>query len=150
MDGPETDAARRGIDDHLRRYVEQARVDARAAGEVGGVKHDGGKLRYDLIDPAAEAWLAAALTYGAAKYGPENWRGMAGLRERCYAALRRHMAAWWAGEPDDPESGLPHLACASACVMFLAAAEAPASLGEVEERTRAALERWRAGQGKDG
>ena len=54
-----------------------------------GKKYDTGKLRMDLIPPEAERALAAVLTMGAEKYGPNNWRGVE--PERYEAALRRHL-----------------------------------------------------------
>lgn len=83
-----------------------------------GVKHDDGKLRFDLLSPHANAGLAAVLTYGAAKYADRNWEQ--GLDfGRVYAALQRHLNAWWAGEETDPESELPHLDHAACCIHFL-------------------------------
>ncbi len=35
------------------------------------------------------------------------------------AAAQRHLIAHYSGEDIDPESGLPHLAHASCCLMFL-------------------------------
>lgn len=73
-----------------------------------GVKFDGGKLRMDLLPPDALEALARILTDGAVKYGPRNWeRGMDWSRP--YAALLRHLLAWWGGQDTDPESGHPHL-----------------------------------------
>jgi hypothetical protein len=85
------------------------------------VKHDAGKLRFDLIDPRFEAELAAILTHGAAKYADNNWQNAEPVeaRARYYAALRRHMNAWYAGEVVDPDSGMPHLICATCCLLFL-------------------------------
>jgi hypothetical protein len=90
-----------------------------AASRLGGVKHDAGKLRYDLVPDGAEAAVVAVLTYGAKKYAPENWRKVEEPKARYYAAARRHMAAWRAGEAFDPESGLHHLAHAACCLLFL-------------------------------
>ncbi len=62
-----------------------------------GRKDDSGKARYDLTPPEVEEAIAKVRAYGAAKYGDRNWeRGMNWGRP--YAALRRHMAAWWSGE----------------------------------------------------
>ena len=73
-----------------------------------GVKLDSGKLRMDLIPPDAVEALARILTDGAVKYGCRNWeKGMAWSRP--YAALLRHLLAWWGGQDIDPESGHPHL-----------------------------------------
>ena len=34
-------------------------------------------------------------------------------------ACHRHLQAWWSGERLDKESGLPHLAHAVCCLLFL-------------------------------
>lgn len=74
----------------------------------GGVKHDQGKLRLDLIPPEMHRSLGEVLTFGAGKYGDRNWEK--GLNpDRLYAACQRHLLAHREGEPLDPESGLPHL-----------------------------------------
>jgi hypothetical protein len=89
-----------------------------------GVKFDQGKARYDLIPPEVEEAIAQVLSFGAAKYGNRNWE--AGMDwGRVYAAMRRHMGAWWRRlEDNDPESGMPHLWHAAACIAFLVAFEA--------------------------
>jgi hypothetical protein len=89
-----------------------------------GVKFDQGKARYDLIPPEVEEAIAQVLSFGAAKYGDRNWE--AGMDwGRVYAAMRRHMGAWWRRlEDNDPESGMPHLWHAAACIAFLVAFEA--------------------------
>lgn len=85
-----------------------------------GRKDDGEKLRLDLLAPEAILGIAGVLTFGASKYGDRNWeRGIA--YGRVFAALLRHLWAWWRGENADPESGLSHLDHAAACVMFLQA-----------------------------
>lgn len=85
-----------------------------------GTKHDDGKPRYDLLpEPALEA-MARVLAYGAQKYGEHNWR--AGMSwSRLFAATLRHLWAFWRGEDNDPESGLPHLAHAQTNIAFLIA-----------------------------
>lgn len=58
------------------------------------------------------------LTFGARKYGAHNWRrGLA--QSRLVAAACRHLYATIAGEPTDPESGLPHLAHATTTLLML-------------------------------
>jgi hypothetical protein len=90
-----------------------------------GVKFDADKARYDLIPPEIEEAIAQVLTFGAEKYGERNWElGMAWSRP--YAALRRHMGAWWSGEDKDPETGMPHTWHASCCLAFIVAFEARA------------------------
>lgn len=75
-------------------------------------KDDLGKLRYDLIPPMAMEELARNYTYGANKYGDNNWLIGEGLdRKRVVGAMFRHLWAWLAGEDRDEESGSHHLAC---------------------------------------
>ena len=90
---------------------------------VEGVKFDADKARYDLIPPEVEEAIAKVLTFGAAKYGERNWE--LGMKwGRPYAALRRHMSAWWSGEDNDPETGMPHTWHAACCIAFIVAFEA--------------------------
>jgi hypothetical protein len=114
-----------------------------------GQKFDGGKLRYDLADPIALAWLVATLTYGVAKYAANNWRRFepAELRERYGAALLRHFEAWRAGEELDEETGFPHIAMVQFSAMVLTATFARASLAEVRATTHEAIQRWREREG---
>jgi len=88
-----------------------------------GLKFDQDKPRYDLIPPEIEEAIAQVLTFGAAKYGERNWQ--LGMKwGRPYAALRRHMNAWWGGEDADPETGMSHLWHAACCIAFLVTFEA--------------------------
>ena len=84
-----------------------------------GKRYDAGKLRFDLIPAEWETALAEVLTRGAAKYAERNWeKGMSW--SRCYAAVRRHLNAFWRGEDIDKESGLNHLAHAAwGCLAIL-------------------------------
>lgn len=84
-----------------------------------GQKDDAGKPRYDLIPALAEEAVVKVLTFGAQKYGAENWRKVPDAHARYYAAARRHGAARRRGEYLDPESGLPHLAHEITCLMFM-------------------------------
>lgn len=84
-----------------------------------GVKYDGGKPRYDLIDPSALEGLASVLTMGAEKYDDDNWKKVPEAEKRYYSALIRHLEARRLGELIDSESGLPHAAHVMANAMFL-------------------------------
>lgn len=88
-----------------------------------GVKHDSGKPMPRLLPPSALLAIARVLTFGAKKYSPDNWKYVAGARERYLDALFRHLLAYNSGEILDPESGEPHLAHAGCCLMFLLEAE---------------------------
>ena len=86
---------------------------------MSGVKYDSNKLRYDLIPAEPLEELADVLSYGALKYGENNWQSLDKFDDRYYAALMRHIQAWRKGEQFDEESGKPHLSHALACVTFL-------------------------------
>ena len=86
--------------------------------EPAGLKYDDAKVRMDLLDTHAVEQLSAVLTFGAKKYAAHNWR--AGISKcRLIAALLRHTFAYLRGENNDPESGLPHIAHAMCCCMFI-------------------------------
>lgn len=73
---------------------------------TGGEK--GQKLaRTDLLPADALLLIAEHYGRGAAKYEARNWeRGY--LWSLSYAALLRHLLAWWDGEDIDPETGSSH------------------------------------------
>lgn len=80
--------------------------------EEKDLKQDTMKLRYDLVPAEALEELVKVYTFGAKKYEAHSWE--AGMKvSRIYAALFRHMLAWWTGEDTDKESGLSHLAHAA-------------------------------------
>lgn len=71
-------------------------------------KFDGGKPRYDLIPAYPLDELAKVYSMGAAKYEDRGWEK--GIKwSRIFAAIMRHLWAFWRGEDKDPESGLPHV-----------------------------------------
>ena len=100
-------------------------VDVEVATPTGPfVKHDAGKVRYTLLPPWALRWVAQVLTHGAKKYAADNWRkafepDFEAGRDRYMDAAYRHMEAVRRGEWIDEDSGLPHLACAIASLMFV-------------------------------
>ena len=83
------------------------------------IKYDSGKLRFDLIPASSERAIAEVFTYGAAKYGENNWQSLDRATERYYAAIRRHLNAYSGGEWADSESGLAHLAHAITSLIML-------------------------------
>jgi hypothetical protein len=85
---------------------------------AGAVKADAGKLPLELVPTRPLEAVAAVLAFGARKYAANNWRkGLA--FSRVYAAVLRHLFAWWRGEDNDPETGLSHLAHARCELDFL-------------------------------
>lgn len=88
-------------------------------------KYDDGKCRYDLLDWRFVRGIAEVLTYGAKKYAPDAWQRVSNGRNRYFAAALRHTTAWFLGELNDPESGLPHLHHAATNLMFLSTFDVP-------------------------
>ncbi len=87
-----------------------------------GIKHDGGKARWDLIPWDGLEEIVNVMTSGAEKYGDRNWeKGL--TYSRVWAASIRHLWKWFHGENKDSETGLSHLAHAGCCILFLLAYE---------------------------
>ena len=87
--------------------------------EETGVKHDADKPRWDLLPLGATEDVVKVLTFGAKKYAPDNWRYVDDAQNRYYAAAMRHLTSHRMGQRLDDESGLPHLAHAVCCLMFM-------------------------------
>lgn len=96
-----------------------------------GKKYDDGKLRYDLVPVGAHEGLAEVFTYGATKYGDNNWQQVEA--DRYTAALFRHVNAWRKGQRYDLESRLHHLKHAMANIAILLWKEESKLALELEE-----------------
>jgi hypothetical protein len=83
-----------------------------------GLRYNKGKRRFDLIPPDSLAVLADVLTVGSEKYAERNWEAGMPYKD-ALGSLERHLQAWKAGEDNDPESGLPHLAHVMCNAMFI-------------------------------
>lgn len=88
------------------------------------------RVRLDLLEPAADEQIAAALANGADKYGLRNFvQPDNEISLRTYiAAMRRHLNALLRGEDDAADSGLHHLAHIGANVHVLLAAREAGTL----------------------
>ena len=84
----------------------------------GGKKYDSDKARWDLLPFKEVGEIVDILTFGASKYGANNWQKVE-PKSRYFAAAMRHLTAWFLGEKLDKESGLSHLAHAGCCILFL-------------------------------
>lgn len=104
-----------------------------------GTKNDEDKIRMDLWSAYALEETAKVLTKGAEKYEAHNWAK--GIKySRVFGALLRHLWAWWRGEKFDSEWGLPHLAHAMCCLMFLLHYDTTRSFDEFDDRPTARID----------
>lgn len=92
-------------------------------GEVRSVSVTGGEKgvkpqRFDLLPWHSLGVVAEHYAKGAEKYAAHNWRR--GYEwSKSFAALQRHLSAWWQGEDVDAETGSSHLAAAAFHVLAL-------------------------------
>jgi hypothetical protein len=96
----------------------------KAANKRGeGYKNDQGKPDWVLFPFDGALPVVRVLELGALKYSPGNWRKVPSASTRYRAAAMRHLIADLSGEKNDPDTGLPHLAHAACCLLFVLALE---------------------------
>jgi hypothetical protein len=84
------------------------RQEVRSVNDLTGGEKGVKLARFDLIPSRPLTLLAEHFGLGAEKYADRNWeRGYEWSKS--YAALMRHVTAWWGGETLDEESGSNHL-----------------------------------------
>lgn len=88
------------------------------------------KIPLHLWPETASLTGALALLDGGLKYGRSNFREIGVRSSIYYDAARRHLNAWFEGEDNDPDSGLPHLGHALACLAILVDAQAAGKLND--------------------
>lgn len=88
------------------------------------------KIPLHLWPTTATALGSMALLDGACKYGRSNYRAIGVRASIYYDASMRHLTRWFEGENVDPDSGLPHLAHALACLAIVVDAEAAGKLND--------------------
>lgn len=82
-------------------------------------KFDTDKPRWDLLPFKVLEPVVRVLTFGAKKYGDNNWQDLPAFESRYTAAFLRHFAAWQNGEKIDQESEQAHIAHAICNLIFL-------------------------------
>lgn len=88
------------------------------------------KLPLHLWPRSATAVGCLAFLDGALKYGALNWRAMGVTASVYVAACKRHLDCWMEGEDCAPDSGVPHLAHALACIAILIDAQSCGKLND--------------------
>lgn len=88
------------------------------------------KLPIHLWPTTATIMGCLGLLEGMTKYGRSNFREMGVRSSIYYDACRRHLDAWFEGEDNAPDSGLPHLAHALACLAIIVDAQAAGKLND--------------------
>ena len=87
-----------------------------------GRKDDQGKLRWRLLRHSMTLALESVLrvlSFGADKYGEENWKLVEDGQRRYRDALDRHLAEIDKGILVDPDTGEPHMAHVATNALFL-------------------------------
>lgn len=88
-----------------------------------------------FIPPIAIIEESVVMAMGAEKYGAWNWTQDSVDASTYYSAAMRHLMSWFAGENNDPETGVSHLAHVRACMAILLDALAIGNL--VDDRPKA-------------
>jgi hypothetical protein len=107
------DYVQKSVDRFSEKLFETRVVDPTTGGEKGSKAQRMDLLPWDTLMKVSEHYH-----YGASKYDQRNWeRGYAWSLS--FAALQRHLAAFWQGEDIDEESGSHHLAAAAFHVLAM-------------------------------
>lgn len=77
------------------------------------------KIPFSTVPAPVTAEVGLAMLEGALKYGRHNYRSVGVRTSVYYDACLRHLTAFWEGQNTDPESGLPHVVKALACLYVL-------------------------------
>jgi hypothetical protein len=85
------------------------------------MKEDTQKPNVSLLPVTPLITAAKCLTFGAKKYGQNNWKKDLHnvAYSRTYSSIQRHLMAYWDGVDFDEETGLSHLAHAMSQIMIL-------------------------------
>jgi hypothetical protein len=86
-----------------------------------GMKFDSGKPDWSLLPMGCIEEAVKILTFGAEKYGIDNWKKLNSDRDidRIYSAMMRHIVSHKNGDKFDDESGMLHLSHAITNMIFL-------------------------------
>lgn len=91
-------------------------TDQEVVNEKGGKKNNKNKPRWELLPLDAVEKIVEVITYGAEKYGDNNWKKV--FAEEYRGATLRHHKDDACGDDYDKESGFLHLAHEACNVLF--------------------------------
>jgi hypothetical protein len=98
------------------------------------------KVPFGTVPAPIIAEVGLAMLEGALKYGRHNYRAIGVRASVYYDAVLRHLTAYWEGQDIDPDSGLPHIVKAMACLVVLRDAEKYGKL--VDDRPPSYPDNW--------
>jgi hypothetical protein len=78
-----------------------------------------GKVPIHCVPTKPLLEVGLAMMEGGRKYGTHNYRDCGVRMSTYYNACMRHLMSWWEGENTDPDSGVPHLIKAIACLFVV-------------------------------
>ncbi len=87
--------------------------------EKSDLKIISGKCQVQYLIPSFLWEVGEVLSHGNKKYAPQNWQWGEHRPLEYIGAALRHLLKYWAGEKLDAETGLSHLAHATASLMFI-------------------------------
>ena len=94
-----------------------------------------GKPMVSLVQTPFILDIAKVLTFGAKKYGKNNWKNIDKKEiDRLKDSLLRHTLAYTSGDLIDPDTGLSHSAHAACNLMFLHYFELQGTLNDPKEK----------------
>lgn len=88
------------------------------------------KIPMHLWPTTASIAGSLGMLNGMLKYGRSNFRAIGVRSSIYYDAASRHLNAWFEGEENDPDDGVPHLSAALACIAIIVDAQAAGKLND--------------------
>lgn len=104
------------------------------------------KVPFSTVPSPVIAEVGLAMLEGALKYGRHNYRAIGVRTSVYYDAALRHLTAFWEGQEIDPDSGLPHIVKAMACLVVLRDSQMIGNC--VDDRPPSHKEGWQADMNK--
>lgn len=104
------------------------------------------KVPFSTVPSPVIAEVGLAMLEGALKYGRHNYRAIGVRTSVYYDAALRHLTAFWEGQDIDPDSGLPHVVKAIACLAVLRDSQLIGNV--VDDRPPSLQDNWQSDYNK--